>query len=77
MAPQTIYGRLQMNVYSTARDLQKAGIIGNLNNMTPETTFIKLAYLLSNYPVEKVKEKMMQNLKGELSNRTEFNDFLN
>ena len=75
-APQTLYGRVHMDVYQTARDLQKMGIIGHLSDMTPETTFIKLAWLLSNYPKEKVKELMLTNLRGELSERSELPGFL-
>ncbi len=68
MAPQTIYGSLQMDVYSPGRTIQNAGVIGNFSDMTPETTFIKLAWLLSNHPKE-VKELMAKNLRGELSQR--------
>jgi glutamyl-tRNA(Gln) amidotransferase subunit D len=67
MSPQTIYGRLQMNVYSTARYLQEAGVLGNLSDMTPETAFVKLAWLLSNYRKNEVKELITQNLRGEIS----------
>ena len=45
-----------MNVYSTARNLRSAGVIGHLNDMTPETAFIKLAWLLSNYSKEESKK---------------------
>lgn len=76
MASQCIYGRLQMNVYSTARDLQAAGVLGNLSDMTPETAFIKLAWLLSNYKKDEVKELITKNLRGEISERTEPNAFL-
>ncbi|MBI2550393.1 Glu-tRNA(Gln) amidotransferase subunit GatD [Candidatus Woesearchaeota archaeon] len=76
MASQSIYGRLQMNVYSTARDLQAAGVIGNLSDMTPETTFVKLAWLLSNYKKAEVKELITKNLRGEISERTEPAAFL-
>lgn len=75
-APQTLYGRVHMDVYQTARDLQELGIIGHLSDMTPETTFIKLAWLLSNYPKEKAKELMLTNLRGELSDRSEPPGFL-
>lgn len=70
MSPQTIYGRLQMNVYSTARDLQAAGVLGNYSDMTPETTFIKLAWLLSNHSKEEAKKLITKNLKGEISRCT-------
>ncbi len=76
MASQSIYGRLQMNVYSTARDLQAAGVLGNLSDMTPETAFIKLAWLLSNYKKAEVKELITKNLRGEITERTEPISFL-
>ncbi|MBN2423214.1 Glu-tRNA(Gln) amidotransferase subunit GatD [Candidatus Woesearchaeota archaeon] len=75
-APQTIFGRINMNVYEDQRNAQKIGVLGNLNDMTPETTFIKLAWLLSNYPKEKVKELLLTNLRGELSERIEPSDFI-
>ncbi len=76
MTPQTIYGRIQMDVYSTGRDLQQAGVVGNLSDMTPETAFIKLAWLLSNYPETEVRKLMTQNLRGEITERTEDRTFL-
>lgn len=75
-ASQCIYGRLQMNVYSKGRDIQELGVIGNYSDMTPETTFIKLAWLLSNYKKEEVKELITKNLRGEISERTEKETFL-
>jgi len=68
---QTIYGRINMNVYSTGRKMQQLGIIGNLTDMTPETAFIKLSWLLSNYPKAKVPELYSKNLRGEISERVE------
>lgn len=68
---QTIYGRINMNVYSTGRKMQELGIIGNYTDMTPETAFIKLAWLLSNYPKDKAKEMYSQNIAGEISQRLE------
>ncbi len=76
MASQCIYGRIQMNVYSTARDLQAAGVVGHLSDMTPETAFIKLAWLLSNYTKEETKKLITQNLRGEITERTEPSAFL-
>jgi len=76
MAPQTIYGKLQMDVYSTGRRLQEIGILGNFSDMTAETTYIKLAWLLSNYKKEDTKEMICKNLRGEISERIEDNTFL-
>ncbi len=76
MAPQTIYGRLQLDVYTPQRELQEIGVLGHLSDMTPETTFIKLAWLLSNYKKDEVKKLITQNLRGEISDRTEEGNFL-
>jgi len=69
-APQTIYGRAVMNVYTEGRMCLEAGMIGNFCDMTPETAFIKLAWLLSNYKKEEAKELFGKNLRGEITDRT-------
>jgi len=69
MTTQTIYGRVNLNVYSTGRKLKSIGILGNLCSTTPETSFIKLFYLLSKYTKKEVKELYGKNLKGEIVER--------
>ena len=76
MTSQTLYGRINMNVYSKGRDLQKLGVLGNNTDMLPETAFIKLAWLLSNFSVEKAKKLIGENLRGEISERVKANTFL-
>ncbi len=66
---QTIHGRINLNVYSTGRLLQEAGVIGNNLDIITETAFIKIAWLLSNFPKNKVKELFHENLRGEISAR--------
>lgn len=66
---QTLYGIVNMNVYSTGRDMQRIGILGNYCDMTPETAFIKLAWLLSNYAKDEVKILFSKNLRGEITER--------
>ncbi len=71
MTTQTLYGRVNMNVYSTGRELQKIGVKGNYNDILPETAYVKLSWALANYKDnEKVDEIMSANLKGELSARS-------
>jgi len=70
MTTQCLFGRVGMEVYSKGRDLQKLGIISG-EDMLPETAFVKLAWLLGNYPKEKVKELIGKNLRGEISERTD------
>ena len=74
MSPQTIYGRINMNVYSPGRELLDIGVIGNLSDMTPEASFIKLGWLLSNYP-KKVEELFCQNMRGEINPRIGGDEF--
>ena len=63
MSTQTIYGKVHMNVYAPARKLQDYGVLGHGSTMSPETTYIKLAWLLS---TTQSAEKLMENLVGEL-----------
>ena len=67
MSVQTIYGTVNMNVYSPGREMISMGVIGNYSILTPETSFIKLAWLLS----QKLdpKEYFMKDLRGEFSNK--------
>ncbi|MDN5327917.1 MAG: glutamyl-tRNA(Gln) amidotransferase subunit [Candidatus Woesearchaeota archaeon] len=72
VAPQTINGRINLNVYSTGRMLKEIGVLGNLCDMTIETAFVKLAYLLSNYDTEKIKQLYEENLFGEINDRSKY-----
>ncbi|MBD3209701.1 Glu-tRNA(Gln) amidotransferase subunit GatD [Candidatus Woesearchaeota archaeon] len=65
-AVQTIYGRVDMDVYSPGRALQEAGVIGNGSVMSPETAYIKLAWLLSNHEQD-VKKSFLQDFVGEMN----------
>jgi glutamyl-tRNA(Gln) amidotransferase subunit D len=76
MTPQPLYGRVNMNVYSTGRTLKEIGVLGDSTDMLPETAFIKLAWLLSNYPKDRVKILMQENLRGEITKRSLQHDFL-
>ncbi len=69
MTSQTIFGRIDMNVYSTGRDLLSIGVLSG-EDMLPEVAYIKLKWLLGNFP-KKTKEMVGKNLRGEISERTE------
>ncbi|MEM5879620.1 MAG: Glu-tRNA(Gln) amidotransferase subunit GatD [Candidatus Aenigmatarchaeota archaeon] len=72
IAPQTIFGRLNLNVYSAGRLLDEAGAIGNGCDWLPETAFVKLAWVLGHTKdMKKVKEMMLTNYAGEISKRVE------
>ncbi len=71
MAPQTIFGRIDMEVYSTGRKLIEAGIIGNGCDMIPETALVKLMWVLGHEKdKKKVKEEMEKNIAGEITERS-------
>ncbi len=71
---QTIYGRLDPYVYSTARELLKIGII-YLEDMLSETAFVKLGWVLGHSEWAKnreiVEEKMLENISREFNDRLE------
>jgi glutamyl-tRNA(Gln) amidotransferase subunit D len=67
MTTTCIFGRVSMNVYDKARDLQKLGVIPG-QDMLSETALVKLAWLLKNKPKE-VKESVGENLRGEINER--------
>ena len=77
MTSQCLYGRVNMNVYSTGREILDSGVLSGLD-MTPETTYVKLCWALGqsdNYNV--VKDIMQRNISGEFSEKSSIKDFLN
>ena len=70
---QCIYGRVHPTVYTNLRRLSNIGCIF-CEDMLPETAFIKLAWLLGNYPPEEAKKLMTENLRGEITERTEYEE---
>lgn len=76
MTSQCLYGRVNMNVYSTGRKLLSAGVISALD-MLPETAYVKLVWTLgqTNNP-EEVRRIMQTNLKGEIESKSSKKFFL-
>jgi glutamyl-tRNA(Gln) amidotransferase subunit D len=71
MSSQTVSGRLCMRVYAAGRLLIDAGVIGDGADWTPETAYTKLCWVLGQTKdMKKVKELMMTNLAGEISERS-------
>jgi glutamyl-tRNA(Gln) amidotransferase subunit D len=68
MTSQCIYGRVQMTVYDTGRDLLDLGIIP-LSDMSSETATVKAMWALSNSSnMREFVEIMKLNLSNEISN---------
>jgi glutamyl-tRNA(Gln) amidotransferase subunit D len=71
MASQTIYGRINMDIYSPGRLIQEAGVLGNGLDMTPETAYVKLCWALGQEKnAKKVKTIMETDIAGELTARS-------
>ncbi len=70
LASQCIWGRVDMNVYDTGRDLLSFGVIP-LEDMFPETGLVKLMWVLGQTSDPKEAAQLMQtNIAGEISPRT-------
>jgi len=74
-ASQTIFGRLDPLVYSSGRELLKAGVI-YLKDMLSETAYVKLGWVIGKLEENKMKitkenvEKLMlENISGEFNER--------
>ncbi len=70
MTSQCIWGRTDMDVYVTGRELQQIGV-EPLGDMLPETALVKLKWALGNTDdLREVSELMKRNIAGEYSDRT-------
>ncbi|ABM80776.1 Glu-tRNA(Gln) amidotransferase subunit GatD [Hyperthermus butylicus] len=69
MTSQTLFGRVNMNVYATGRKLLAAGVVPG-DDMLPETAFVKLSWVLAHSSsFEEAKRLMRENLAGEINPR--------
>lgn len=70
MASQCIWGRVNMNVYDTGRDLQALGVIP-LEDMLAETALVKLMWILAQTSETEEAAKLLRaNIAEEISQRT-------
>jgi len=74
MTAQTIYGRVNMRVYSTGRRLLQLGVIPG-EDMISETAFVKLMHVLGKTRnLDEVRKLMLTNIAGEISERSGFSE---
>jgi glutamyl-tRNA(Gln) amidotransferase subunit D len=70
LASQCIWGRVNMNVYDTGRDLLALGVVPT-DDMFPETALVKLMWALGqNIDLEDAKKLFKTDIAGEFSPRT-------
>lgn len=66
---QCLYGAVNLNVYSTGRDMIAAGAVP-LGDMLPETAYVKLMWAMGQATDHaEVKKLMLTNIAGEFSSR--------
>ncbi len=76
MTSQCLWGRTNMRVYSTGRDLLDLGVF-SVGDMLPETAYVKMMWILDKTQNEKEVESLMKkNMTGEISPRTRAENFL-
>ncbi len=69
MTSQCLFGRINMNVYTTGRKLLAAGVVPG-DDMLPETAFVKLSWVLAHTKdYEEAVKLMRTNLAGEFNPR--------
>ncbi|MCE4614139.1 MAG: Glu-tRNA(Gln) amidotransferase subunit GatD [Desulfurococcales archaeon] len=67
---QCIFGRVNLNVYSTGRRMLRAGVIP-AEDMLSETAYVKLSWLLGQgLEFPEIKRLFRQNIVGEMDDRT-------
>ena len=76
MTVQTIWGYAHMFVYDTGRDLMARGVVP-LENMLPETAYIKLGWVLGQtQDREEVKRMMLTPIGDDITPREPYNGYL-
>lgn len=69
MTTQTLFGRINMNVYTTGRKLLEIGVIPG-SDMLPETAYVKLSWVLNQTrDLNEVKTMMLMNYVNEINSR--------
>lgn len=72
MTTQCLWGRVNLNVYSTGRKLKKAGVIPG-EDMLPETALVKLMWALAHDDVIAIMQK---NIAGEITERSIYDAYI-
>ncbi|GEM_PF-48529 len=75
IASQSLYGKVHPSVYANLRKVSATGAL-YLQDMLPETAWVKLAWTLGHEKKpDKIKERMLQNVAHEFNERHQQDDF--
>ncbi|MFB6490352.1 MAG: Glu-tRNA(Gln) amidotransferase subunit GatD [Thermoproteus sp. AZ2] len=74
MTSQTIYGRTNLYIYRRGRELLALGVVP-LEDMLPETAYVKMSWALANYKREEVPAVLRTPIAGEITPRSEPAEF--
>ena len=75
MATQCLHGRANLAVYSTGRDLLKAGVV-SAGDMLPETAYVKLMWALGRARTPEEAAKLFATpMAGEMDERSDIGEF--
>lgn len=76
MTSQCIWGRTNMRVYSTGRDLLDRDVF-SVEDMLPETAYVKMMWVLDKTEdIEEIRKLMQKNIAGEISSRSRADAYL-
>ncbi|MBW2968048.1 Glu-tRNA(Gln) amidotransferase subunit GatD [Candidatus Woesearchaeota archaeon] len=75
MTTNTVFGRVNMNVYSKGRDVMALGVVPG-EDMLAETALVKLSWLLANHDKSDVPGLIGKNLRGEINERISEDEFV-
>ncbi len=77
IAPQTIYGRINTDVYTNLRVLYHEAKAIPAEDMLPEVAYVKLGWILGHTKdLEEIRKMMLTNIAGEITARSEIDNFL-
>jgi glutamyl-tRNA(Gln) amidotransferase subunit D len=77
IAPQTIYGRINTDVYTNLRILYHDSKAIPAEDMLPEVAYVKLGWILGHTKdLDKIRKLMLTNIAGEITQRSELDTFL-
>jgi len=75
IASQSLFGRVDLEVYDSGRDLLAAGAVA-ASDMLPETTLVKMMWALGTFGAREVPRVLTENVAGEINPRLRLEDGL-